>query len=201
MSPSTGIVETGVANTASVTAALRRAGVEPTTIEDAETVSALDRVVVPGVGAFGAGMAALHDLGVVDALIDRVDAGEPTFLVCLGMQLLARISDESPGVDGLGVIDHPVERFPEGVTTPQFGWNVVDPAAEMVHIEPGYAYFANSYRIVDPPDGWRYAFTDHGGPFVAAMERDDVLACQFHPELSGAYGQRVIDRWIAGVDA
>lgn len=201
MAPTTGIVPTGVANTASVRAALGRAGVEPSFVSSAGAVAELDRVVVPGVGAFGAGMAALEDLGVVDALRGRIDAGRPTFLVCLGMQLLGTTSDESPGVDGLGIVDRHVGRFPEGVRTPQFGWNVVEPLEPMAHIEPGYTYFANSYRIADPPDGWRCATADHGGPFVAAMERGDVLACQFHPELSGHLGQGIIDRWVAGVEA
>lgn len=199
MTHSTGIVQTGVANTASVEAALHRTGVEPTFIETADEVSELDRVIVPGVGAFGAGMEALRELGAVDALVERIEAGRPTFLVCLGMQLLCASSDESPGVDGLGVVDANIERFPDGVTSPQFGWNTVEPESELAYIDPGYAYFANSYRLVEPPDDWQVATTDHGGRFVAAMEREAVLACQFHPELSGSYGQGIIERWVAGV--
>lgn len=195
----TGIVQTGVANTASVTAALRRGGAEVVTVERAAAIDELGRIVVPGVGAFGAGMAALDDLGVVGALIDRIEANRPTLCVCLGMQLLFASSDESPGVDGLGVCSGHVGAFPDGVTTPQFGWNRVEAEPTMSHLEAGYAYFANSYRVPEAPDGWDVATTDHGGRFVAAMERGPVLACQFHPELSGAYGQGIIDRWLAGV--
>lgn len=201
MTVTTGLVETGVANTASVTAALRRAGTDVYRIEDAVALEEADRVVVPGVGAFAAGMSALGDLGVSAALVERIEAGAPTLLVCLGMQLLFASSDESPGVDGLGVIDGHVGAFAEGVTTPQFGWNRVEPADRLDHLDAGDAYFANSYRVSEAPAGWSVAWADHGGRFVAAMERGDVLACQFHPELSGAYGQGIIDRWVAGDDA
>lgn len=193
-----GIVKTGVANTASVTAAIHRAGVEVTFVETPQAVDELDRIIVPGVGAFGAGMEALRSLDITDALIDRIEAGRPTFLVCLGMQLLATSSEESPGVEGLGIIDTHVGRFAEGVTTPHFGWNTVEPAASMPHIDTGYAYFANSFRIAEQPTGWTCALTDHGSPFVSAMERDQVLAAQFHPELSGSYGQSIINSWIEG---
>ena len=189
-----------MANTASVTAALRRAGADPHFVEDPDEIDELDRVVVPGVGSFEAGMEALAALGVIGPLIDRIEGGRPTLLVCLGMQLLGSSSDESPGVEGLAIIEQHVGRFPEGVRTPQFGWNIVEPIEEMSHLETGYAYFANSFRFDEPPAGWRCAIAKHGGPFIAAMEREDVLACQFHPELSGSFGQSVIDRWIEGVD-
>lgn len=198
MGVTTGIVETGVANTASVSAALRRGGADVTFVESADAVDELDRIVVPGVGAFRAGMAALSELGVTEALIGRIEAGRPTLLVCLGMQLLFASSDESPGVEGLGVVSDNVASFPPGVMTPQFGWNVVEPAEDCHYLDGGYAYFANSYRVETPPPEWKVATTDHGGRFVAAMERDAVLACQFHPELSGAYGQGLIDRWLRG---
>lgn len=194
--PSVGIIQTGVANTASVRAAIRRADIEPTFVEGPTDVNALDRVIVPGVGAFGAGMAALEGGGLVEPLRQRIDDDRPTMLVCLGMQLLGESSEESPGVDGLGVIDAHVTSFPRGVSTPQFGWNTVEPEGEPTFIREGYAYFANSYRLEHPPDGWSFALTDHGGPFVSAIERGAVLAVQFHPELSGSYGQSLIERWL-----
>lgn len=192
-----GIVQTGVANTASVKAAFRRAGVELVSVETPGQVEALEFLIVPGVGAFKAGMDALHRNGLVGPLRTRIEQGRPTMLVCLGMQLLCARSDESPGTEGLGIIDTRVTSFPEGVTTPQFGWNTVEPEGETRLLRDGYAYFANSYRIEHPPDGWRYALTDHGGTFVSALERGSILAVQFHPELSGAYGQSLIERWLA----
>ena len=79
---------------------------------------------------------------------------------------------------------------------PQLGWNRIVPRDDAGMLREGYAYFANSYRLADAPSGWRAAFSDYGGPFVAAMERRGVLACQFHPELSGRFGLDLIARWL-----
>lgn len=190
------IVRTGVANLASVLAGLRRLGVTPDVTTDAAAVRDARAVVLPGVGAFGAGMAALHEHGVAAALTERAAAGRPLLAVCLGLQLLAATSDEAPGVPGLGVHDGHVARFPDTVKVPQLGWNEVTPDVGCRLLEPGYAYFANSYRLTDAPAGWAAARSDHGGPFVAALERGPILACQFHPELSGPWGLALLDRWL-----
>ena len=190
------IVRTGVANLASVLAGLRRLGVTPDVTTDAAAVRDARAVVLPGVGAFGAGMAALHEHDVAAALTERAAAGRPLLAVCLGLQLLAATSDEAPGVPGLGVHDGHVARFPDTVKVPQLGWNEVTPDPGCRLLEPGYAYFANSYRLTDAPTGWAAARSDHGGPFVAALERGPVLACQFHPELSGPWGLALLDRWL-----
>jgi imidazole glycerol phosphate synthase glutamine amidotransferase subunit len=114
------------------------------------------------------------------------------------MQLLADTSDESPGQDGLGVVTDTVTRFAAHLRVPQLGWNQVWPDDGSRFITPGWAYFANSYKLETPPAGWRSARADHGGNFVAAAESGDVLACQFHPELSGDWGARVVERWLTG---
>ncbi len=190
------IIDTGVANTASVAAALRRAGAAVTLTADAGAAARTDRLVLPGVGAFRAGMERLRDQGLADVLRDRLDQGRPTLAICLGMQLLCRASEESPGVGGLGVIDADLQRFPDDVRRPQFGWNTVTADEDCSLLQTGAAYFANSYRLVEAPPGWRVARADHGGPFIAALERRGVLACQFHPELSGRWGAGLIDRWL-----
>lgn len=197
MRPTATIVSTGIANVASVGAALRRCGVEVVVSDDPATIESATLLVLPGVGAFGAGMARLASTGAAQVIIDRIDAGWPTLGVCLGMQLLCAASDESPGVRGLGVVQQRVCGFNAGVRTPQFGWNRIEPGDGCQLLEPGMAYFANSFRVTEPPAGWRVALSTHDGPFVAAMERDGVLACQFHPELSGTYGQRLLSRWVA----
>lgn len=190
------IVPTGVANLASVQAGLRRAGAEPRLERDPDAVATADFAVLPGVGAFGAGMAELRAAGLDQALLERVRQGRPLLAVCLGMQLLCAASDESPGVLGLGVVRQSVEHFPAGVRAPQFGWNRILPGDGCRLLAEGYAYFANSYRLPSPPAGWSVAGAEHGGSFVAAMERDRVLACQFHPELSGALGIELLRRWL-----
>jgi len=191
------IIATGVANTASVAAAFRRAGAEPIITDDPGVVRAAPRAVLPGVGAFGAGMARLRATGLDAEIIRRIDRSRPLLAVCLGLQLLCAESEETPGVQGLGVIDARVERFGPGLRVPQFGWNLVKPGPGAALVREGYAYFANSYRIAEPPRGWACATSTHGGPFVATLERGPILACQFHPELSGAWGLDLIGRWLA----
>jgi len=197
------IVQTGTANTASVVSGLRRVGAEPVVAGQEEVdvaalpeaVATAERLVLPGVGAFGAARAALEEIGVVEALAERVRAGRPTLGICLGLQLLFEASEESPGVAGLGVLPGAISRFPDTVRVPQFGWNRVTPQGEGL-VRPGYAYFANSYLAVRAPEGWVASTAEHGGPFVAAVQRGAVLACQFHPELSGAWGLDLLARWL-----
>ncbi|MDX2130515.1 MAG: imidazole glycerol phosphate synthase subunit HisH [Planctomycetota bacterium] len=190
------IISTGVANTASVAAAFRRCGALVDITDDPARVHDAARVVLPGVGSFGAGMAGLRARGLAGVIERRVRAERPLLAICLGLQMLCVSSEESPGERGLGLIDAPVRRFPEGVRCPQFGWNdvVADGACRLVRA--GCAYYANSYRIAQPPGGWAVATTDHGGPFTAAVERGGVLGCQFHPELSGAWGRELLARWL-----
>jgi len=93
-----------------------------------------------------------------------------------------------------------ITRFPNDLRVPHLGWNRVAAEGECSLLEDGDAYFANSYKLDTIPAGWAGATTDHGGPFVAALETGSVLACQFHPELSGAWGQALIERWIAAAE-
>jgi len=197
------IIRTGTANLASVMAGFARLEATTELSVDPRTVEQAEYLVLPGVGAFGAAMAELRAHGLVDPLVRRFKAGRPSLAVCLGMQLLARQSEETPGESGLGVIDAHITRFPDSVRVPQFGWNMLEPQAAEHNsylTEKGYVYFANSFRLSEPPAGWRVALTDYAGPFVAAMERGGVLACQFHPELSGAFGLELLGRWLMRSD-
>ncbi len=195
-------VRTGVANLAAVAAAFARLSVQlvPATAAD---VAAATPLLLPGVGQFGAAMAELSANGLVAPLQQRLAAGHPTLGICLGMQLCCRGSDEAPGVPGLGVIDAMVTRFPADVRCPQMGWNEVDLQSDAGPglVWAGLAYYANSYRLAAAPAGYRSTTSDHGGRFVATLERGRVLLCQFHPELSGNYGHALLQRWLvaAGV--
>jgi imidazole glycerol phosphate synthase glutamine amidotransferase subunit len=191
------VVPTGTANLASMLAALRRVGALPRLARDPSDVADASHVVLPGVGSFGAAAAALRRAGLRDALVDRVSARKATLAVCVGMQLLAEASEESPGAGGLGVIAATVTRFPDGTQVPQIGWSSVEPASGLDLIHPGWAYFANSYRLTTVPQGWLQATSEHGGRYVSAILRGEVLACQFHPELSGVWGTSLIERWLA----
>lgn len=190
------IIATGVANTASVAAALRRCGASVEITDDAAQVARSTRLVLPGVGSFAAGIASLRERGLDQTIRERVREQMPLLAICLGLQLLCRASDESPGVEGLAVIDDDIRRFPDSVRVPQFGWNRVEISDACRLVQPGHAYFANSYRLARPPAGWASATADHGGAFVAAFERGSILACQFHPELSGAWGLALLSRWL-----
>jgi imidazole glycerol-phosphate synthase subunit HisH len=191
------VLPTGVANVASVLAAFRRLGTQPRVAEEPEAVRAAERVVLPGVGTFGAAVLGLRRAGLDRAIAARVREGEPTLAMCVGLQVLFEQSEESPDATGLSVIEGRIGRFPESVRTPQFGWNRIEPEPGCRYLEPGYAYFANSYRALAAP-GCTVAYAEHGHRFVAGLELDDVLACQFHPELSGAYGRDLIARWLEG---
>ncbi|MEQ8317057.1 MAG: imidazole glycerol phosphate synthase subunit HisH [Phycisphaerales bacterium] len=193
---SVAIVQTGVANTASVAAALERCGVRVSKAQTDGDVERAAYLALPGVGSFGAGMEALQRAGLVDALRARIEAGRPTLAICLGMQLLCSSSEESPGAEGLGVIDARVEALSEPVR-PRFGWNRVVPDAGCDAIDDGYAYYANSFGVRAQPSGWACAMSELEAPFVGALQRGSIVACQFHPELSGPWGLGLLKRWMA----
>lgn len=192
-SPTAAVIQTGCANLASVLAALRRAGAVPVVTQDPHAVFEADLAVLPGVGAFGPAMAELRAAGLDNAIRSRISAARATLAICLGLQLLCSESEEAPGVAGLRIIPARVTRFMRA-RTPQLGWNRVTPAPDGM-MSSGFAYFANSYKLDEEPPGWRGTWSDHGGPFIAALQRGPVLACQFHPELSGAWGASLIAAW------
>jgi imidazole glycerol phosphate synthase glutamine amidotransferase subunit len=191
------VIRTGTANTASVAAAIRRAGCEVRLSQDPNDASSAARLVLPGVGAFGSVVSRIDELQLRETLTRRITKRQPTLAICLGLQLLAQGSDETPGVEGLGVLPSRVTGFGEGLRVPHLGWNRVSADESCLLLEDGDAYFANSYKLDRPPGGWAAATADHGGRFVAAVESGPVLACQFHPELSGPWGQRLIERWLS----
>lgn len=196
--PAVTVVRTSTANLASVLSGFEGLGCRVRTTASPERVARAERLVLPGVGAFAAARRAIASHGLEDALRDRVEAGRPTLGICLGMQLMARGSEEAPGEQGLGVIDGIVEGYDSGDRwrVPQMGWNRVFPAADCAIVPGGYAYFANSYRLAEAPAGWQPVWCEYAGRFVAAVERGAVVGCQFHPELSGAYGRTLLTRWL-----
>lgn len=191
------VIRTGIANMASVLVGLERAGGAPEITVSPSAIANADRIVLPGVGAFGAAIHALTSAGLVDPIAEHVRRERPLLAICLGLQLLCSESEESPGVRGLSIIPDAVRRFPGTVRVPQLGWNRVIPDAKSQLIQDGYAYFANSYRLERVPPGFVGTTCTHDAEFVAALERGPLLACQFHPELSGAWGQALLTRWLA----
>jgi imidazole glycerol phosphate synthase glutamine amidotransferase subunit len=200
--PEVYVVPTGTANLASVEAALLRCGASPRRVEQTREISEAELLVVPGVGTLAAAVARLTSRGFLEPLTERLQQHRPTLAICVGMQLLAAGSDESPGVAGLGVLPGRARRFPATVQVPQIGWNRVEAEPEIDWIEDGYAYFANSYFLsATAAPGWVGLRSQHGSPFLAGAARGRVLACQFHPELSGQWGHSLLRWWIEGGSA
>lgn len=194
------IIPTGVANTASISAALQRTDWETRLATSARDVLDAPLVVLPGVGAFDAGRDTLARDGYDDALRRRVELDRPTLAVCLGFQLLLQGSDESQrGLSGLGILTGRAERFDGDIRVPHLGWNEVTPTPSARLLEKGSAAFAHSFCLRAAPPDCIVAMCTYDRPFVAAIERGNLLACQFHPELSGIYGRRLLDRFCAQV--
>ena len=186
-------------NLHSVANALRAAGCEDMTVTaDPDAVRAADRIVLPGVGAFGACAANLRAVdGLEDALTEAaLERGTPFLGICVGMQLMADAGEELGQHRGLGWIAGTVRRLEPGTMAakvPHMGWNDVHPAAGNALIEPGEAYFLHSYAFVGEAV---LATTDHAGPVTAAIGRDNLLGVQFHPEKSQRYGIDLLGRFL-----
>lgn len=197
------IINTGVANIRSLQAAFDRLGESWNLTEDANQIATASHVVLPGVGAFAAAAESLDRLNLREAITDRINQTErATLCICLGMQLLCESSEEADSAQGLGILPFRIKRFSNDVKVPQLGWNQVSPGktdndSSSVPYETGEAYFANSFRLEDRPSDWNFAETDYGGKFISSVWRGRTLACQFHPELSGAWGQQLLKNWIS----
>lgn len=194
------LIDYGAGNLHSVENALRAAGCTDLVVTaDADVVARADRVVLPGVGAFGACAAALRAVdGMVEALDRRVRRdGAPFMGICVGMQLMADAGEELGTHAGLGWIAGKVRRIdPAGTDAkvPHMGWNDVVPAGAHPLIVPGEAYFLHSYAFEGADV---VATTDHAGPVTAAIARDTMIGVQFHPEKSQRYGLAMLERFLA----
>ncbi len=196
---SVALIDYGAGNLRSVHNALNAAGAARVEVTaDPEVVLRADRIVLPGVGAYGACAAGLRAIpGMVEALDQRVRRDAVPFLgVCVGMQLMADRGEEMGSHAGLGWIAGTVRALPASpqLRVPHMGWNDVVPARPHPLIEPGEAYFLHSFAF-DGDDV--LATTDHGGPVTAAIGRDTCLGVQFHPEKSQRYGLALIERFLA----
>ncbi|WP_088184288.1 imidazole glycerol phosphate synthase subunit HisH [Sphingobium sp. Z007] len=196
------LIDYGAGNLHSVHNALRKAGADDVTITaDADVVAKADRIVLPGVGAFRACRDALVAIpGMVDAMTQAVNGrGVPFLGVCVGMQLLADAGEEFGRHEGLGWIPGTVrliEPSDATVKVPHMGWNDVALNGAPPLLEAGEAYFLHSYHFEAADARHVAATTDHGGPLVAAVARDTIIGCQFHPEKSQRYGLAFLARFL-----
>ena len=192
------IIDYDAGNLKSVEKALVSLGEDCIVTRDAETILGADKVILPGVGAFGDAMEKLHRFGLVEVIRKVAAAGTPFLGICLGLQLLFRSSDESPGVEGIGILDGEIVSIPpkEGYKIPHMGWNSIEikeGAGLFRGIEnQSYVYFGHSYYLkADHPEDVA-ATTDYIVPIHASVEHGNVFACQFHPEKSGDVGLQIL---------
>ncbi len=189
------IVDYGSGNLRSVQKAFEHVGVTAVVGHDPRGMAGAAGVVLPGVGAFGAAMEQLEEKGLVEPLLERIEAGVPFLGVCLGLQLLFESSEEDPGVSGLGLVRGDVRALPPTVKVPHIGWNQVQvcTCSDLFEgIPDGSAfYFVHGYAVVPRSPSDVLGITDYDGvAFTSAVEVDNVAAVQFHPEKSSSLGLR-----------
>ena len=197
----TGIIDYDAGNIKSVEKALHFLGEETCLTRDRELLLKADRVILPGVGAFGDAMRKIRDYGLEDVMGEVVETGTPFLGICLGMQLLFERSGESPGVDGLGILKGEILRIPEsgGLKIPQIGWNSLKyPKSGRLFegvAEDSYVYFVHSYYVKAADADIVTATTEYGIPIHVSVEKGNVFACQFHPEKSGGLGLKILENF------
>ncbi len=199
----TAIIDYDAGNLKSVEKALQALGEETVITRDREEILAADRVILPGVGAFGDAMEKLHQYGLVEIIRQVVQKGTPFLGICLGLQLLFEESEESQGVPGLGILKGKIRRIPNtpGLKIPHMGWNslTLRPGTRMFSGlgEEPYVYFVHSYYLEAADSEIVAASADYGVVIHAAVETGNVFACQFHPEKSSDTGLQILKNFIS----
>lgn len=197
------VIDYGAGNLRSVLHALRYLGVEKMKlVQNPDDLTGADKIILPGVGAFGAGMQKLHEQELVEPIKQHIDAGIPYLGICLGMQFLFEHSDEMGEHAGFGVLNGYVTRFPEALDckVPHIGWN-------QLHIQRSspllkslgsgcYSYFVHSYYCVPTDERDVIVTVDYGISFAAAVERENVFGVQFHPEKSQRVGLNILRNFL-----
>ncbi len=199
MSGQVAIIDYGMGNLRSVEKGFEAMGVDAFVTGDPAAVAAAERVVLPGVGAFGDAISHLRESGLAESVLAAVRSGRPFLGICLGLQLLFERSFEDGEHEGLGVFGGSVTRLPDSVKVPHMGWNQVEKKQELpvlADVPNGTdLYFVHSY-VVRPTDPAIIATTtDYAGGFVSGVAHDNVVAFQFHPEKSGAVGLTILKQF------
>lgn len=197
------IIDYGSGNLRSVQKAFEHVGVEAEIGSDIGRMRDACALVLPGVGAFGAAMGQLERRGLPEVIRERVEAGVPFLGVCLGLQLLFEKSEESPQVAGLGLMQGDVRLLPVELKVPHIGWNTIE-IAKVSPVLEGIAngsafYFVHSYVVVPCRPSDVLTFTEYGVGFVSGVERDNVVAFQFHPEKSSTLGLEIYRNFARGL--
>ncbi|MEF2765523.1 MAG: imidazole glycerol phosphate synthase subunit HisH [Mediterraneibacter sp.] len=196
------IIDYDAGNIKSVEKALLLLGQDVVIAGDREEILKADKVVLPGVGAFGDAMDNLRRTGLDQVIREVTDRGTPFLGICLGLQLLFERSDEAPGVDGLGILEGEILRIPDkdGLKIPHMGWNSLhleNNGRLFRGIEEGsYVYFVHSYYLKAADEHIVKASTEYSTHIHASVEKGNVFACQFHPEKSGDVGIQILRNFV-----
>ena len=193
-----GIIDYDAGNLRSVEKALQYLGKETIVTRDPEQIRKAEKVILPGVGAFGDAMKKLQEYHLDTLIHEIADSGKPLLGICLGLQLLFEESEESPGVEGLGILEGKIRRIPEGegLKVPHIGWN----SLHLEHNgrlfrnipENSYVYFVHSYYLEAKDPEIVKASTEYGVHIHASVEKNNLFACQFHPEKSSETGLQIL---------
>lgn len=196
------IIDYDAGNIKSVEKALRRLGQDVKVTRDREEILHADKVILPGVGSFGDAMEKLVNYGLKDVIYEVVDKNIPFLGICLGMQLLFERSDETPGVEGLGILKGEILRIPEtfGLKIPHMGWNSLNfhgngKLFKGLPSEP-YVYFVHSYYLKAEEEEIVTATAEYGTCIHASVEKGQVFGCQFHPEKSSDIGIQILQNFV-----
>ncbi|MCI8958051.1 MAG: imidazole glycerol phosphate synthase subunit HisH [Lachnospiraceae bacterium] len=198
----TAIIDYDAGNLRSVEKALVALGDTPLITRDAKTILGADRVILPGVGSFGDAMDRLHQYGLVEVIRQVAAGGKPFLGICLGLQLLFESSEESEGVEGLGILKGKILRIPDcpGLKIPHMGWNSlkIRPDSRLFAgiAQGAYVYFVHSYYLKAEDEDQVAAATQYSTRIHAAVEAGNVMACQFHPEKSSQTGLRILKNFL-----
>ena len=199
----TAIIDYDAGNIRSVEKALQALGEEAVVTRDREIILKADRVILPGVGAFGDAMEKLHRYGLEEVIHEVVANKTPFLGICLGLQLMFERSEESKGVEGLGILKGEILRIPDkpGLKIPHIGWNSVSyPNQGRLFKgipENSYVYFVHSYYLKAAEDNIVTAAAEYGTTIHASVEKGNIFACQFHPEKSSEVGLTILKNFIA----
>lgn len=193
------IIDYGEGNLPSVERAFAQLGAETERVTTPAQLRGAKAIVLPGVGHFSAFVAGLRERNLTSALCATIDSRVPVLGICLGLQALFASSEEAPGEIGLDLIHQQVKALPRNVKSPHIGWNQVRTLRPGILLQgiadDAYFYFAHSYAaaVCEPHTA---AVCDHGFPFAAVIEHENLLAVQFHPEKSGAAGAAVLRNFV-----
>lgn len=197
------ILDYDAGNIKSVEKAMQLLGQEVTITRDRREILNADKVILPGVGAFGDAMEKIRQYGLYEVIHEVTEQGTPFLGICLGLQLLFERSEESPGVEGLGILKGEILRIPEtpGLKIPHMGWNSLDFRNNGRLFEnlpeESYVYFVHSYYLRAADEKIVTAVTEYGTQIHASVEQGNVFACQFHPEKSSDVGIQILKNFVA----